>query len=420
MVAMEMSRYRFLIVLTVLGASVAGLLFSAQWKRGQVPVKVGRVERGEMLITVSATSTGTIESESQLTISGQAVGRLLRFLVEEGDQVRKGQILALLDSEEARAQLILAEANLQAARARLEQAEAGVRMLATQIHSEISQTTANLQQAEAELERVEGLYREGFASQQQLDAARATYQVAKASHQAALARRDERMVKDREVAALRAAVQQMEASCRLARVQLGHTEIRSPAEGIVSEKLIEEGELVRVGVPVLRLVDPRRLYVKATIDEFDAQKVRLGQRAVIRVDAYPGETLEGEVYHISPVVSGGKLETRTFSVKVSLNSERALKAGMSADVEIVISRLEDAVFVPSLAVVEREAHRLVLLVEGSRVRLRPILAGDSNWTYVQVKQGLNPGDWVVLNPDLSKLREGTRVKPEFVSGGSGR
>jgi HlyD family secretion protein len=408
-----------LLIFLLLVGSAAGGAYFLYLQKSQVPVKVGEVKRGEMLITVSATTTGTIESEGKVTLSGQTVGRLLRFLVEEGDRVRKGQLLAQLDPEEAQAQLRLAEANLQSAQARLQQAEAGVAMQDTQIRSEISQTRANLEQAEADLRRMEKLHRDGYASQQQLDAASAEYEVAKAAHQSALSRVDENIVKARDVAAARAVVKQTQASCELAKVQLGYTTIHSPLDGIVSEKLIEEGELVRAGVPILSLVDPKQLYVKATIDEYDAQKVKLGQEALIRVDAFPGETLEGKVYQISPIVSGGKLETRTFSVKVSLDSNHPVKAGMSADVEIVVSKLDNVLFVPSLAVVEKEARRLVFVVEGSRARLQPIQTGDSNWTYVEVKGGLSPGARVVLNPDLNKLKDGGRVKVEGSSNQAG-
>jgi len=280
----------------------------------------------------------------------------------------------------------------------------------TQIKSDISQTRANLEKAEGDLHRIEDLHRGGYTSQQQLDVARAECEVARAAHQSAVSRIDENIVKARDVAAARAVVKQMEASWELAKLQLGFTEIRSPLAGVVSERLIEKGELVRVGTPIVSLVDPKKLYVKATIDEFDAQKVRLGQEVLISVDAFPGETLQGKVYQISPVVSGGKLETRTFTVKVSIEGNRPVKAGMSADIEIVVSRLRDVLFLPSLAVVEKEARRFALVVEGSRVRLRPLEVGDSNWTYVQIKGGLSAGNQVVLNPDLSKLKDGQRVK----------
>ncbi|MDH7499437.1 MAG: efflux RND transporter periplasmic adaptor subunit, partial [candidate division NC10 bacterium] len=247
------------------------------------------------------------------------------------------------------------------------------------------------------------------------DAALAEYEVARAAHESARSRVDESIVKAREVAAARAIVKQMEASYELAKLQREYTEIRSPLDGIVSEKLMEEGELVKVGTPILSLVDPRQLYVKATVDEYDTQKVQIGQRALIKVDAFPGETFSGKVYQISPIVSGGKLETRTFTVKVSFDGNHPIKAGMSADVEVVVSKLEDVLFVPSLAVVEKEGRRIALVVEGSRVRPRPIQIGDSNWTYVQIKEGLSVGDRVVLNPDLGKLKEGQRVRVEASS-----
>ncbi|MDH7499816.1 MAG: biotin/lipoyl-binding protein, partial [candidate division NC10 bacterium] len=156
-------RIRLLLILLFLSGSLVLGSYFLYLQKNQVPVKVGEVKRGEMLITVSATTTGTIESEGKVTLSGQTVARLRRLLVEEGDPVKKGQLLAQLDPEEAQAQLELAGANLQSARARLQQAEAGVMMQDTQIRSEISQTRASLDQAEADLRRIQRLFQDGYA-----------------------------------------------------------------------------------------------------------------------------------------------------------------------------------------------------------------------------------------------------------------
>jgi RND family efflux transporter MFP subunit len=211
--------------------------------------------------------------------------------------------------------------------------------------------------------------------------------------------------------ASKAAVKQMEALRDLASLRLAHSDIRSPWDGIVSERLVEVGEFIGVGMPILKLVDPKRLYVKVTVDEYDARRIRKGQRTWITIDAFPEETIRGKVCRISPVVSGGK-EARTLTVEVSLDRHPPLKVGMSADVEIVVSELKDVLFIPSLAVVEKEAQHFAVAVEGMRVRMRPIQIGDTNRDYVQVKSGLTAGTQVVLNPDLRKLKEGQRVRIE--------
>lgn len=408
-------RLRFLVVfLLVLGAlAVALYLYSVT--NGQVLVKTGKAERGDMLITVSATATGIIESERRATLSGQTMGRLRRLLVEEGDSVSKGQLIAQLDSEEAQAQLKLAEANFQRARARLQQAEAEVLGEDHEISPDISGTQANSTQADTGLLR----FGDPLGSRQQLqgalDAKREEYPSTEAPDRSPLPQVDEIVAKTHEVEAAKAAAKQMEALRDLARLRLDYTDIRSPWDGIVSERLAEEGELTGAGRPILRLVDPKRLYVRVTLDEYDTQRIRKGQSALITIDAFPEETVQGKVYRISPVVSGGKMEARTFTVKVSLERNPPLKVGMSADVEIVVSELRGVLFVPSLAVVEKEARHFVLLVEASRVRWRPIQIGESNRDHIQVKSGLAPGTQVVLNPDLRKLKDGQRVRIEAFS-----
>jgi HlyD family secretion protein len=407
-------RLRFLVVFLLVVGALAVVLYLYSVTNGQVLVKTGKAERGDMLITVSATATGIIESERRATLSGQTMGRLRRLLVEEGDSVSRGQLIAQLDSEEAQAQFKLAEANFQRARARLQQAEAEVLGEDHEISPDISGTQANPTQADTGLLRFGDPLENSHQLQGALDAKREEYPSTKAP-KSPLPQLDGMIAKTHEVEAAKAAMQQMEALRDLARLRLDCTDIRSPWDGIVSERLAEEGEVLVAGRPILRLVDPKRLYVRVTLDEYDTQRIRKGQSALITIDAFPEETVQGKVYRISPVVSGGKMEARTFTVKVSLERNPPLKVGMSADVEIVVSELRGVLFVPSLAVVEKEARHFALVVEASRVRWRPIQIGESNRDHIQVKSGLAPGTQVVLNPDLRKLKDGQRVRIEASS-----
>ncbi len=407
---LERSRRRrwkfFLALAVIITLALAGASYLYQG-RNAVPVRVAILEKGDMAITFTATATGAVESEAEVKVSSQAVGRLERLLAKEGDYVQVGQKIALLDRKEALAQLELARANLEAARARLAQAETGLPLQRTEIETQIAQARANWEEADRNLKRSQELYNLGAISRQQLDLAILKEEVARADLDAALARRAQDAIKKKEVAAARAAVKQMEASLSLAETQLGYTTVLAPISGRVLKEWAKEGELMTVGTPVFTLIDESKLYIRATIDEYDARRLQVGLPAIVTFDAYPGRSFKGRIYHISPGVSGARQEVRTFTIKVSLEREGPpLKPGMSADVEVIAAELKGVLFISTQAVIEREGRKWVYVVKDGHARLVPIDVGESNWNYTEIKGGISEGALIVLNPDL---KDGARV-----------
>ena len=390
-------------------------------RRGEVPVRVVTLKREDMVISVSATATGTLESEAEVNIRAEVPGRILRLLVDEGDRVARGQVVAELDPQEADSQIALARAELATARARLEEERAGVAMLRERIRTKIEETRATMERTARDLERLRALHAEGAIPRQQLDLAQAESEVAAAGHAAALADRDQVNVKEHQVAAAQAAVAQREAQLRLAEVQRSRMTIRSSIAGLVTRRLANEGEvvglgggsMVTLGGPLFTLVDLDRLYIRATVDEFDARQIRLGQEARVTLEALPGRTLRGRLYKISPAVSGERQEARTFSVRVALEEGKEfVKPGMSADVEVIVARRRDALFVPNQAILEREGKKRVYVVADGRARATTVKVGEINWNSTEILEGLREGDRVVINPDAPGLSEGARVRVE--------
>ncbi len=389
--------------------------------RTEVPVRVITPKLEDMVISVSATGTGTVESETEVNIRAEVPGRILRLLVDEGDRVAAGQVVAALDPQEADAQIALARADLAAARARLEEVQAGVVMLRERIRTRIEETRATRERTARDLERLKALHAEGAISRQQLDGAQADFEVAAASYEAALADRDQLAVKDQQVAAARAAVAQREAQLRLAEVQRSRMTVHSPLAGLVTRRLASEGEVVglgggstlTLGGPLFTLVDLDRLYVRATVDEFDARQIRLGQEARVSLEALAGRTLRGRVYKISPAVSGERQAARTFSVRVALEEGKEfVKPGMSADVEVIVARRKNALFVPTQAILDREGKKRIYVVSEGRARATTVRVGESNWTATEILEGLREGDRVVINPDTAGLSDGAKVRME--------
>ena len=403
----------------VLGAGLAAL---ALFGRGRaVGVRVVTLKRGDMVISVSATATGSLESEAEVNIRAEVPGRILRLLVDEGDQVTRGQVVAELDPQEAESQVALARADLATARARLEEEQAGMAMLRERIRTKIDETRATMERTARDLERLKALQAEGAIARQQLDLAQAESEVAAASHAAALADRDQMNVKEHQVAGARAAVGQREAQLRLAEVQRSRMTIRSPIAGLVTRRFANQGEviglgggsMVTLGGPLFTLVDLNQLYVRATVDEFDARQIRVGQEVRVALEALPGRTLRGRLYKISPAVSGERQEARTFNVRVALEEGKEfVKPGMSADVEVIVDRRQAALFVPSQAILEREGKKRVYVVAEGRARATTVKVGESNWSSTEILDGLQEGDRVIISPDAPGLSEGVKLRVE--------
>jgi RND family efflux transporter MFP subunit len=347
--------------------AVVGVLFFVLNGKKPVSVKAIELKPGELRVILNATTTSTIKSETEVILSAQRTGRVVKLPVQEGDLVRKGSLVAQLDLTEE----------------------------SVQSESVLGQSKATYEEAEKSLKRLEGLFNKGMVAQQDLDATRRIYEVAKSQYQAA--RED-------------------------ASVKRDYSFVRAPFDGVIAKKYTEVGELLLPGKQIVTIVNPDKIYVLSTIDEVDVGRLKLGQPVTITVDAFPGEKFPGTVRRISPIVSGGKLETRTADVWIYFDKkDKRMKSGMSADVEIQITTLRDVLSVPSQAVIEREGKKQVYIVEGknvhpgvtARARLRPVALGETNWSFTQITKGLSSGEYIITTPETEGLNDGVKVKIEL-------
>lgn len=332
---------------------------------GKKPVSVKTIELkpGELRVIVNATTTSTVKSETEVTLSAQRTGRVVKLPVKEGDLVRAGALIAQLD---------LAEESVQTANV-------------------LQQSKATYEEAGKNLKRVEDLFQKGMVAQQDLDASRRGYEIAQSQYQAAAA----------DVV-----------------VKRDYSIIRAPFDGVIAKKAAEVGEILMPGKEIATIVNPDKIYVLATIDEVDVGRLKNGQQVAITVDAFPGETFEGSIRRISPIVSGGKLETRTADVWVYFNKKDArIKPGMSSDIEILITTLQGVLSVPSQAVIEREGKKQVYVAIGGNLKpgakavakLKPVEVGITNWSYTEVTKGLSAGEFVITTPEATGLKDEAKV-----------
>lgn len=213
-----------------------------------------------------------------------------------------------------------------------------------------------------------------------------------------------------EIAAAEAAVKQTEASLQMARIRLGQTVLRASFAGLVTRTFVNVGEFVPIGKPIVHLVDPDSLYIKAVVDEADALKVRVGQQALVAMDVFQGRRLQGRVAEISPVISSARQESRTSEVNIQLEDRSiVLKPGLSADIEIIVEEVPNVLRLPTHVILERERGKYVHVVSDGRAQERPIQIGASNWDFTQIVSGLHEGERVIVSVDGAKLDDGHPV-----------
>ncbi|MBI5838436.1 MAG: efflux RND transporter periplasmic adaptor subunit [Candidatus Eisenbacteria bacterium] len=359
------------LVLVVVGLLAARLLF----RTSPIAVEVAPAGYGPVEDLVANSEAGTVKSRAQARLGAERAGRVAAIPFREGARVKAGDALVLLDGSTARTRLAAAQ--------RDEEATGAAR--------EVARAAATL--ARQTYDRVRTLKAGDLASQEQLDRAMADHGRADAETRAA----------DARVASAAAAV-------RLAKDELDHMEVRTPFGGVVTRRLVEVGEPVVPGQPVMEVLDPDRLYVSAPIDERDAARLKTGQPARVTVDAFPGVTWQGRLVRVAPMVEYLKEQNRTMEVEVELPSapgKPAPKPGMSADLEVILGRTERALRVPSSAVME---GRRVLVLDGGRAAARNVTAGLKNWEWTQVRTGLKEGERVITTLDRQGLHAGSAVK----------
>jgi HlyD family secretion protein len=295
---------------------------------------------------VALEASGTVEAtEAQLGF--QSAGRLAEVRVREGDRVLAGDTLALLDRAELEARRAQAAAQLAGARALLAELEAGARSEErAQAREALRAASERLGDARRDVDRVRRLFEAGALSQEAYDKARLAFEVAQAQRDQAqqASQLVETGPRRERIDAQRAAVQHAEAAVRQSDAALGNAVIRAPMGGVVTVRDREVGETVGAGAPVLTIMNLDDRWVRIYIREDRIGAVRLGQRADIAADTYPGRRYGGEVAFIASEAEFTPRTVQTaeervklvYAVKVRIVTDATydLKPGVPADVTL--------------------------------------------------------------------------------------
>ena len=417
-----------LVGLVVAGPSALALMPSFGAGGDALPVRIASVTKRELVETVSA--PGELDPEVKVDVSAEVSARILELPFREGATVRKGEVVVKLDDRDLQASMDAQVAQRDGEKFRLRSEQ-----------ERLASPMSQLANARATLERQESLFKTGDVSRADLDNAIARVRDLEA--QIASAKEGLSVIESSLAAA--------EANIARARELLKKTTITAPIDGQITELNAEQGELVVVGTmnnagtKILTIADLGSVRLKAKVAESDVARVKAGQPATVRVNAYRNREFKGAVDRValsrgteqsfgSSAGGAGSGQGGWFKCEVALDltEGETLLSGLAANVEIVVETTQ-GLLIPSQALLEKKLDDLpkdvaesplvdklrkkaivvFRMVDGKAV-LTPIRTGASNLSDTMVLEGLGEGDVVVTGPYrvLERLKQGDAIREE--------
>jgi len=298
----------------------------------------------KLTLSDSLTLIGYLDAFSEVDVAAEAAGTITSLNAELGQMKQKGSVIATVDDK--------------------------LKQLAVQ------KAKINLAKLEKNLERSKNLFDGGTLSEQQRDDAQTLYDDAKV---------------------------QLEQ----AEKQLADATIKAPISGIISKKLFEKGEFINVGSPVVTLVDISKLKIKLNVSEINVYQLKIGDKAKITTDVYPGTNFEGNISYISP--KGDETHNYAVEIQIANSSQYPLKSGTFANVLIELPAGGEALYIPREALLGSVKDANVYVVENGKAKLRRIVVGGGNDKFLKVISGLNENEQVIIN-GLINLADGKEIK----------
>ena len=337
-----------------------------------------------------------VATASRVDVGSTLTGRVLEVAVDEGAQVRRGDVLVRLESDELRAALDQAQASERQAAARLAGLRSSGRSAA---QAAVAQAESVLQAARAELQRTQDLVARDFLSQSRLDDARRAVDVAQAQLAGARAQLAANAEQGTDVAQAQAQLALARAAVAATQARLEQAVVTSPADARVLVRAVEPGQIVQPGRALLTLALAGPLQLVGQVDERYLEQLQIGQPASVLADAFPGRSFAARVQAIAPVV-----DAQRGSIEVKLALPQAppdfLREDMTLSVEVETGRRERTLVVPMEALDGGHggSAAIVHVVHDGRVEARALRLGLRTLEAAEVLEGLSPGDVVLLGP----------------------
>lgn len=409
-----MKRKRWLIVVIVLLAVAVGayrFFFPKKTENPQASsIETYTVTRGDLLVSV--TGSGILEAKETVDITSEIGGKII-WVAEEGTRVKKGDLLCKIDPHDYEVALSQAEINYKNALLKLEQAKLDLENQKNQLQQNLrdaknSRDNAYIeyQKAKRQLSDAEALYKANAISFSDLQNYRDAYNKASNTYNQAvenvrsleLSMSTKLSQLEKQVALTELSVEQAKIDLDKAKLNLSKTVIYSPIDGIVANVSVKRGgQNVAKETVLMSILDTNTMRVSLEVDETEISKVSIGLPVRVTCEAFGDREFQGKVSLISP---SAKISNNIaiFYVRVDIpNSTGELRAGMTAEGDIIIKEERNVLLVPIRAVkrTERRAYVEILNSDGER-ELKRVVLGDDDGSNIVVKEGLQDGDKIVL------------------------
>lgn len=421
------------------GITVGVMKFGASRTDEPTSVRVEPVTRGNLVELVSA--PGQVQPKTKVQISARVAARILELPFDEGAQVKAGDVLVRLDSTELEAQLRATQARAAAQKAQLQEAAARVKAQEAQIEA------SRIMLLDAERDYKRQLEIKQFVSQAIVDAAQAKADQAKQQLESSIRQLEANKL---NLVVLKHNIEAAEAEILRATDNLAYTTITSPIDGIVTRLNAKVGELVvtgtmnNAGTVIMEVSDLSEMQVDAQVDETNIAAIKDGQRAKVRIAAYPDEIFDGVVNLVgldtaeqqrsNQSMGGSQMQGKWYRARVVLDTKgRRIPAGLSADVDIETQMHRNVIKVPTQAVMGRPLDDLpasvrnrpevdpnktlitvVFRFDNGKAAMTPVTISAGDMTHTVITSGLSDGERIITGPYkvLPDLKDGQAVKEQ--------
>jgi len=316
-------------------------------------------------------AVGTLQAAQTSQLASQIMGNVVEMRVKEGDRIKRGEVLAVLEDAQPQTGVQRAMAAENAAQ------------------QEIAAADSDYSLADSTFKRYQDLYNKKSVSPQEFDEIKARRQAAAARSLLA-----------------QAGLAQAQAALAQAQTAFGNTRVRVPFDGVVTEKRADPGTLASPGMPLLVVEDQRRFRLEASVDEGDIHLIQLAQTVPVTLDSVPGKQFSGHVAQILPAADPA---SRSFVVKIELPADARLRSGLFGRAHITRGKRQ-AILLPRSALLDRGQVQAIFVLGHDRVAtLRYVTLGQAQDEQVEVLSGLQGGERVVSAPGDRELG-GKRVE----------
>jgi HlyD family secretion protein len=393
--------HRWFVLVAMLACAVA------TWQGARVllgpAVVVDQVKRGNLVETVVA--SGHVETPFRVEIGSQITGTVEDVLVQEGQQVTKGQALIALDDRELKAAVVQAQGAVDQAEARVRQI---VELTLPSARESLAQAQANLLNAQQTFDRTSKLFNAGFATRAALDDAQKTLDVARTQVRTAEFQVYTADINGSDYVMAQTQLNQARANLQTATSRLSYATIAAPRDGVLISRSVERGTVVQPGRVLLVLAPAGETQLVLQIDERNLGKIALGQHALASADAFPNQRFDAVVSYVNPGI-----DITRASVEVKLvvpEPPDYLRQDMTVSVDIESARRDGALVLPV-----RDVHDMLsgtpwlMVVRDGRAAKQPVTLGIHGNSNVEILGGAAEGDLAV--PATANLLTGQRLRP---------